>query len=65
MIEKNKCPCCKYIYEIIWDDDMTEYYSDSVECEDVFDEELYPEYCPFCGIHREYGGEDDGDHEDY
>ena len=61
MIEKNKCTCCKFIYEVIWDDDTQEYYSDSIEDDDDFsyNEELYPEYCPFCGVHREYGGEED------
>jgi len=58
MIETNKCPGCKHVYEIIWDDDNTEYYND---VEDEFDEleELYPEYCPFCGIHRNYNTEVD------
>jgi len=61
MIEKNKCTCCKHIYEIMWDDDSDEYYSDCIEDDDdTYIEELYPEYCPFCGIHREYGGEEDG-----
>ena len=61
MIEQNKCPGCKYIYEISWDDDSREYYSDVIEddTDESYEEELYPEYCPFCGIHREYGGEED------
>lgn len=62
MIEKNKCICCKNVYEIIWDDDSDEYYADSIENDEDYDydDESYPEYCPFCGVHREYGGEDDG-----
>jgi hypothetical protein len=45
----------------MWDDDSDEYYSDCIEDDDdTYIEELYPEYCPFCGIHREYGGEEDG-----
>lgn len=61
MIETNKCPGCKHVYEIIWDDDNTEYYNDIEDDEDEFDEleELYPEYCPFCGIHRNYNSEVD------
>lgn len=60
MIETNKCPGCKHVYEIIWDDDNNEYYND-IEEDDMFDEleELYPEYCPFCGIHRDYNSEVD------
>lgn len=60
MIEKNKCTSCKHVYEISWDDDA-EYYNDdeSWEDDDSFEDELYPEYCPFCGIHREYGSESD------
>jgi|688.fasta_scaffold91245_8 hypothetical protein len=63
MIETNKCPGCKHVYEIVWDDDNSEYYNDN-EDEDELDqfdesEELYPEYCPFCGIHRDYNGEVD------
>ena len=61
MIETNKCPGCKHVYEIIWDDDNSEYYNDVEEDEDHFDEleELYPEHCPFCGIHRNYNSEVD------
>lgn len=65
MIETNRCPKCKYVYEISWDDETDKYYSDDNEdFEDLEREELYPEYCPFCGIHRIYGSEDDScDHE--
>lgn len=61
MIEKNKCPSCKHIYEVSWDDDDSEYYEDNETWDDdqSYEDELYPEYCPFCGIHREYGGECD------
>jgi hypothetical protein len=62
MIEKNKCACCKNVYEIMWDDETDDYYSDSIENDDdsICEDEQYPEYCPFCGVHREYGGEEDG-----
>lgn len=63
MIEKNKCPSCKYIYEVAWDDDDESYYADDESNlwsrDNSYDDELYPEYCPFCGLHREYGGEED------
>ena len=62
MIEKNKCICCKHIYEVSWDDDdNSEYYTDDEtwEKDESYEDALYPEYCPFCGIHREYSGECD------
>lgn len=61
MLETNKCPACKHVYEITWDDDNTEYFHDVDEYEDTVDEfeELYPEFCPFCGIHRDYTSECD------
>jgi hypothetical protein len=63
MIEKNKCPFCKSIYEISWDDSRDDYYNSHLEDDDDCsydpDEELYPEYCPFCGEYGEYGGESD------
>jgi hypothetical protein len=61
MIETNKCPRCKHIYEIIWDDDSSEYYNDVEEDTDEFGEfdELYPCHCPFCGIQRDYNSEVD------
>lgn len=60
MIEQNKCPKCRYSYEVSWDDDAN-YYNDNDDWDNdnTCDEELYPEYCPFCGIHREYGNECD------
>ena len=46
----------------MWDDDTDDYYADSIEDDDdsICEDEQYPEYCPFCGVHREYGGEEDG-----
>jgi hypothetical protein len=61
MIEKKKCTCCSYVYEISWDDESDHYYNEDRDddCESDDKEELVPEYCPFCGVHREYGGEGD------
>jgi hypothetical protein len=60
MIENNNCPKCKYVYEITWDDDSDKYYNDyDEELIDEVTEELYPEYCPFCGTHRDYCSEED------
>jgi hypothetical protein len=60
MIENNRCPKCKYVYEVSWDDEDDKYYCDDEEdFEDLEREELYPEYCPFCGTYRIYGTEDD------
>lgn len=66
MIEKNKCVTCKTIYEIVWDDDDSDYYSSAIEDDDDFEyaDDVYPQYCPFCGLHREYGGEEDS-YDDY
>lgn len=58
MIISNKCTQCKYAYEITWDDAADKYYSDDDEDED-FEEELYPETCPFCGLHKNYCDEED------
>lgn len=60
MIEKNKCTTCKHVYEVSWDDDTDTYCNDddSWETDESYEDELYPEYCPFCGIHREYDDTD-------
>jgi hypothetical protein len=56
MIEKIKCKCCSYKYEVIWGDTDDDYYEDEEDKEEVDkdEEELFPEYCPFCGSHCEY-----------
>lgn len=62
MIETNKCPKCLNIYDVSWDD-REERDDDNEELENLpeFDEQdSFPQYCPFCGIHREYCGEEDG-----
>ena len=61
MLEHNKCPKCKYVYEISWDDSADYTSNIDEDDEDNYDEaeELYPEFCPFCGTHRTYGTEDD------
>ena len=66
MFETNKCPKCKYIYEVSWDDaDDDEYFTDDEDfVNDSFEkEDLDPCFCPFCGINRVYGSEDDGEDE--
>jgi len=60
MIEENTCPRCKYSYELIWDDSDELFDEDDQDTDQLPEEELYPEYCPFCGLHRVYGGELDG-----
>lgn len=59
MIEQNKCPKCKYIYEITWDDDTSEYYNTEDSEFNIELEDLVPCFCPFCGVHRDYGTEED------
>jgi len=62
MVENNRCPKCKYVYEVSWDDEDDKYYCDDTEDgeeDDLEHEELYPEYCPFCGTHHLYGTEGD------
>lgn len=56
MVISNICSCCKYRYEVTWDDDA---HYENAEVSEDWDDELYPEYCPFCGVHREYFGESD------
>lgn len=67
MTENNRCTKCKYVYELLWDDTNDDYYNDEDEDDfsSVENEELYPEYCPFCGTHRAYGTENDSMLEDY
>jgi CRISPR/Cas system-associated protein Cas10 (large subunit of type III CRISPR-Cas system) len=64
MIENNRCSKCKYVYEVSWDDEDDKYYCDEDGYEDLEREELYPEYCPFCGTHRAYGNEGDSFEDD-
>jgi hypothetical protein len=60
MVEKNRCPKCRYVYEVSWDDNDDSYYCDDVDdTNDIIEEDLYPEYCPFCGTHHHYGTEGD------
>lgn len=61
MVKRNKCSCCNYIYEVVWDDSIDDYYDDvenNSEYEDnnysYENDELYAEYCPFCGTHQNY-----------
>ena len=62
MNENNRCPHCKYVYELIWDDDDDQYYCDDEDdYGDLERDELYPEYCPFCGTHHLYGTEGESD----
>ena len=62
MNENNRCPKCKYVYELIWDDDDDQYYCDDEDdYGDLERDELYPEYCPFCGTHHLYGTEGESD----
>lgn len=61
MIVSNKCTKCKYVYELTWDDEGDKYYNDYDEQDedDDYDDDLYPEYCPFCGLHKNYCDEED------
>jgi len=59
MLEENTCPRCKYTYELLWDDSDELFDDENQDIDFIPDEELTPEYCPFCGIHRKYGGEID------
>lgn len=57
MIHEKECPNCGMVYEIRADvldiSDQTEEWSiDEETFEDEMDE-IYPEYCPFCGSHEE------------
>jgi len=66
MVENNKCPKCHYIYEVSWDDSIDEYYNEDINSDLSIElDELYACYCPFCGIHRDYGTEPDSNEEDW
>lgn len=43
------CRNCGYSYEIVFDEDY-----DLPECIDEDEDILEPEYCPFCGTHKEH-----------
>jgi hypothetical protein len=67
MLEKNKCPSCKCIYEVSWDDRIVSYNIDDDDDDvDFSDSECEPQYCPFCGTHCEYSDIDidDDDYDD-
>jgi len=61
MIDLKKCTECTLTFEVLWDD-TTEIYSAEVEDTDRdptdFDDDPFPIYCPFCGIHIGYDGGD-------
>jgi len=60
MIESNKCTKCKYVYELTWDDEGDKYYNNhDDDLDEDYDDDLYPEYCPFCGLHKNYCDEED------
>lgn len=61
-IEK-ECPCCGAAYAIRFEQVLADLDPDLEEQEqfDDQDNELYPEYCPFCGAHD---SEEDEDSED-
>jgi hypothetical protein len=51
--QEHKCNFCRGQYEVCWDDDPVAFSSgveDDTDHND-YDEESFPEYCPFCGTH--------------
>lgn len=61
MIETNKCPKCLNVFTVEWEDreEIADEEDENSSIADFDEEESYPQYCPFCGTHREYCGEDD------
>ncbi len=69
MLEENNCPRCGYIYEVSWDDHRitpvkfaSAYDDDDYDPNEEFDDDEeggYPHYCPFCGLNRKFGSDED------
>ena len=60
MITDKRCTNCNQRYEIAWEDNEEEYFSDVEDTDidyDDYDKEEFPQYCPFCGTHESYNGE--------
>lgn len=57
MNDSFRCACCNTHYEISWDDNEECYYSEVEDTDNDltdYDNDFYPEYCPFCGTHVSY-----------
>jgi hypothetical protein len=62
MIEINKCTECKLPFEISWDDCSDTFYEGVEDTDKDPNDFIFspsPGYCPFCGTHLSYNGEDD------
>ena len=59
MITDKRCSNCNASYEIAWDDNEEASFSDVEDTDmdyDDYDQEEFPQYCPFCGSHESYDG---------